>query len=198
MRPPTTPLDKGRGESGISQAPSATHLVMNSTLGRIVGSVAVSVAVLGMVVSAAPKSAIKYVSYPVFAPTLQILNVDTSWGYFSPNPTRGFVVRYDVIDASGGRHSFRLTESLSRWGDIGYTRVTGYYTELGESRPRYAQGAARHLCNRHHDLDPRQIELMVGTQPKVNPVEFLRGKDLYEFKFERWDPIACETSSPRS
>ena len=71
---------------------------------------------LALVVGPAPGSYSMGKVYPIFKPYLQFLQIDTTWGFFSPEPGTGIVLRYDVEDSSGREYYFKPFPTLTlKW-----------------------------------------------------------------------------------
>jgi Fe-S-cluster formation regulator IscX/YfhJ len=139
------------------------------------GSITVTWVVASMLVAAGPASWTMAKIYPAFKPFLELADLEHEWGFFAPDPGTGHVVRYDVRDADGNKHAFRLTEELRRW-DPAYFRLTTLYTKFSYKESDYAEIAIGSLCRRHAALRPREARFVVAHQVEVSPEEFREGK----------------------
>lgn len=152
----------------------ATFATARRRLGFVAGSLFLAWHALAIVVGPAPASHAAGAAYPAFAPYLRVLDLDHGWSFFAPNPGRGRLLRYAVIDGAGARHDRRLTEALTPL-DPAYLRWTTLYAYLDVDLPHHLRAAADHLCRRHRDLDPRAIVFVHRDQLTLTPESYRAG-----------------------
>ncbi len=152
---------------------------MLARIARGVGSTAAAAWVALMLVAAGPGSDTMAKIYPRVEPVLHLFNVDNEWGFFAPNPDVGTVARYRVTDSAGQEHEHALHEALDRWDPM-FLRYTTLYMAIVESADTYEAGAARYLCRRHADLEPRTIAIVVAEQAVVTPEDYLAGTGILD------------------
>lgn len=146
-----------------------------------------------IVLGPAPPSHVAGELYPVFKPYLRVLNLDHTWGFFSPEPSEGRRLRYAVIDAGGARREFRPYEALSRW-DPSYFRFTTLYAALDADVPGHLRAAADYLCRRHAVLGPRAVVFEAVEQRRISPEMYLAGArplDPEHLDHRELEPLPC-------
>lgn len=133
----------------------------------------------GLLLAAAPPSALMNDAYDAAYPALELANVNNDWGFFSPDPGPGDLPRYEVIDGEGNTHRFTWMEDLDRW-DPAFFRYTTLFVNVIDDGGVYGPGAAALLCRKHADLAPRKIVFTVAHQLPFEPGDILSGKDILD------------------
>ncbi len=112
--------------------------------------------------------------YPVFAPYIEFLQLDSGWAFFAPDPTTGRLVRYSVQNGDGSLRAYRLTENLKR-ADPAYLRLTTLSTSIKADEPEVINSVAQQLCRRHASDTPQSIRLTLARQKRITPEEYEAG-----------------------
>lgn len=141
---------------------------------------------LALVVGPAPGSYSMGKIYPAFKPYLEFLQMDNSWGFFSPEPGPGIVLRYDIEDTSGREYHFKPFEGTDRTGSIGLRRsALGYRLSLDDS---FKESFARLLCRKHANLASVKVRLILIRQKLLSPEAYASGHRPLDEDFIRADP----------
>lgn len=172
--------------------PSQRALGTRARIGYGLGSMFVTLFVLGLLIAAGPGSYTMSKVYPVMQPTLAVVNIDNDWGFFAPDPGPGSIARYVVRDGSGRTHEFGMSETVPRWS-AAYFRYTTLYMAVAQSPEYYLPGAVAYLCRQHEALDPVSITVILANQQDITAEEFVAGKrPMDDLEIVKVGPRRCD------
>lgn len=129
---------------------------------------------LAIIIGPAPGSYLMSKVYPIFKPYLIAFHINNEWGFFAPDPAKGSLLRYIIVDDKNQEHVFKLTENLRRNGH-GFLRYTSLYLTIARNNENFVVSAANYLCAKHNDINSKQIQFFMGHQQAITPDEFIAG-----------------------
>lgn len=133
--------------------------------------------------------------YPLFAPYIEFLHLDSGWAFFAPDPNTGRLVRYSVQSADGITHTHLLTEKLQR-SDPAYLRLTTLSAAIKTDTPEVIQSVAQRLCRMHASEHPQSIRFTLVRQTRITPEEYEAGHRPLDADFLRLEDlpaVRCKT-----
>ena len=135
-----------------------------------------------IIVGPYPDSEVSRTLRPLFEPYLRIGYLDHDWTFFGPQPDAGRLVRYELILSDGTVREYPLSEAVDR-NSPNWFRWMRLFDRVATGERELQSGAARYLCRRHAELEPRALRFVVYHQLTLSP-------DLYRAGVRPVDPEA--------
>jgi hypothetical protein len=136
-----------------------------------------------LVIAPVPQSSmIAQALRPLLHPYLTFFSLDNNWDFYAPDVPPGRQFRYEIVDASGNRHSFRPTDDLS-WLHPNYWWFRGWYDGVMDYPETYADQFAAVLCRKHAALHPTSIDFLMLEVGDFSADDHLSGKQPLDSEF---------------
>ena len=132
----------------------------------------------------------------VFDPYLTLFRLDNKWNFYAPEIGRGHQLRYVVESADGARRTFTPTDEWN-WHHPGYWWFRAWNDAIIASPDVYGDAVVATLCQKHADLKPAAITLLVIREQIFTPVDHRNGKHPMDADFVVEDTLKqakCPTS----
>ena len=141
---------------------------------KLLASVLLCWQALAILIAPSPGSYAMSKIYPLIKPYLVATHQNNEWSFFAPDPAKGTLLRYLLVDHTGQQHVFKLTENLQR-SDSGFFRYASLYLSISRKNINVSDSAHRYLCIKHQEMRPSSIQFFMGHQLAISPKSFVAG-----------------------
>ena len=114
----------------------------------------------------------------IYGHYLAIINLDSGWPFYAPDPYLGSILSYETITNSDHRVNHPLSHARDKF-DHAYFRYTNFYAYLFKNQSYslkrgYDKSVARFLCSQHSS-DVVAINFILQHQKRFTHTNYQRG-----------------------